>query len=262
MRSALADASIPCRFTLDREHGFPIHRCREILRYQNWLHQQGHALLTTQQLASPLPPLVQANRWEALLYDLINQWQESQGEQALSASHFQQFLYEYLSEQRRQIRFGKGVLLSTVHGVKGEEYRHVLILDGGWQRSAENASNNIEEERRLFYVAMTRAIQRLVVMSRADQRHPHLPLIAERCLQRVEPGHRPCTATPLCHHRYAPTDIGYAGRSNEIHRIHQNLRQLQVGEAVRIGLDKLQKLHVFHGQNPVARSPKSAHRTR
>ncbi|MGY3862986.1 3'-5' exonuclease [Aeromonas lacus] len=51
-----------------------------------------------------------------------------------------------------------------------------MIFDGGWQRCVESNTNNIEEERRLFYVAMTRAIQRLVVMSRADQRHPPLSL--------------------------------------------------------------------------------------
>ncbi|HDN9013983.1 TPA: RecQ family ATP-dependent DNA helicase [Aeromonas salmonicida] len=259
VRSALADAAIPCRFTLDREHGFPIHRCREILRYQNWLHQQGHALLTAQQLAAPLPPFAQANRWEALLYDLIAQWQESQGEQALSAHYFLQFLYEYLSEQRRQIRFGKGVLLSTVHGVKGEEYRHVLILDGGWQRSAESASNNIEEERRLFYVAMTRAIQRLVVMSRADQRHPHLPLITERCHNESIQATAPVRQRRFAIMGMRQLDIGYAGRSNENHPIHQNLRQLHVGDAVRIDLDKLQKLHIFHGQTSVARLSQSAH---
>ncbi|WP_446891780.1 RecQ family ATP-dependent DNA helicase [Aeromonas veronii] len=261
VRSALADASIPCRFTLDREHGFPIHRCREILRYQNWLHQQGHALLTAQQLADPLPPPDQANRWETLLYDLITQWQESQGEQALSAHYFLQFLYEYLSEQRRQIRFGKGVLLSTVHGVKGEEYRHVLILDGGWQRCAESNANNIEEERRLFYVAMTRAIQRLVVMSRADQRHPHLPLIAERCYNESSQATAPVRQRRFAIMGMRQLDIGYAGRSNENHSIHQNLRQLHVGDAVRIDIDKLQKLHVFHGQIPVARLSQSAHQT-
>ncbi|MGL4350377.1 MAG: UvrD-helicase domain-containing protein, partial [Plesiomonas shigelloides] len=108
VRSALADADIPCRFTLDKENGFPVHRCREILRYQNWLQQQGHALLTAEQLAAPLPQLSLANRWEELLHNLIAQWQASQGEHALSAHHFLMFLYEYLSEQKRQIRFGKG----------------------------------------------------------------------------------------------------------------------------------------------------------
>lgn len=151
------------------------------------------------------------------------------------------------------------MLLSTVHGVKGEEYRRVLILDGGWQRSAESASNNIEEERRLFYVAMTLAIQRLVVMSRADQQHPHLPLITERCYKESFQAYAPVRLRRFAIMGMRQLDIGYAGRSNENHPIHQSLRQLHVGDAVRIDIDKLQKLHVFHGQTPVARLSQSAH---
>ncbi|WP_421387751.1 RecQ family ATP-dependent DNA helicase [Aeromonas veronii] len=253
VRSALADADIPCRFTLDKENGFPVHRCREILRYQNWLQQQGHALLTAEQLAAPLPPLSLANRWEELLHDLIAQWQASQGEHALSAHHFLMFLYEYLSEQKRQIRFGKGVLLSTVHGVKGEEYRHVILLDGGWQRAAELSTSNLEEERRLFYVGMTRAIERLVLMARHDQRNPHIPLIASHCYVQ-----RPNATRPDRQRRFAMMGmsqlvLGYAGHSDEGQTIHNELRALKVGDAVRIAPDKQDRLHVYHRSHKIAR---------
>ncbi|AYV37641.1 RecQ family ATP-dependent DNA helicase [Aeromonas veronii] len=253
VRSALADADIPCRFTLDKENGFPVHRCREILRYQNWLQQQGHALLTAEQLAAPLPPLSLANRWEELLHDLIAQWQASQGEHALSAHHFLMFLYEYLSEQKRQIRFGKGVLLSTVHGVKGEEYRHVILLDGGWQRVAELSNCNLEEERRLFYVGMTRAIERLVLMARHDQRNPHIPLIASHCYVQ-----RPNATRPDRQRRFAMMGmsqlvLGYAGHSDEGQTIHNELRALKVGDAVRIAPDKQDRLHVYHRSHKIAR---------
>lgn len=253
VRSALADADIPSRFTLDKENGFPVHRCREILGYQGWLQRQGHALLTAAQLAEPLPPLAQANRWEALLHDLIAQWQATQGEHALSAHHFLMFLYEYLSEQRRQIRFGKGVLLSTVHGVKGEEYRHVLLLDGGWQRSAELSSGNQEEERRLFYVGMTRAIDRLVLMARQDQRNPHIPLIAPHCHTQTPNAIRPGRQRRFAMMGMSQLVLGYAGRSNETHRIHHLLSQIKVGDAVRIAPDKNNKLHVYHQNHEIAR---------
>ncbi|WP_421232655.1 3'-5' exonuclease [Aeromonas jandaei] len=253
VRSALADADIPCRFTLDKENGFPVHRCREILRYQNWLQQQGHALLTAEQLAAPLPPLSLANRWEELLHDLIAQWQASQGEHALSAHHFLMFLYEYLSEQKRQIRFGKGVLLSTVHGVKGEEYRHVILLDGGWQRAAELSTSNLEEERRLFYVGMTRAIERLVLMARHDQRNPHIPLIASHCYVQTPNATRPDRQRRFAMMGMSQLVLGYAGRSSETHRIHRLLSQIKVGDAVRIAPDKNNKLHVYHQNHEIAR---------
>lgn len=258
VRSMLADADMPCRFTLDREHGFPIHRCREILRYQHWLQQQGYTLMTAEQLADPLPPLAQANRWEALLYDLIEQWQASQGQQPLPALHFVMFLREYLSEQRRQIRFGKGVLLSTVHGVKGEEFRHVLILDGGWQSALTRDVSLLEEERRLFYVAMTRAIERLVIMARQDQQHPHLPLIAEHCHREQIQANAPTRQRRFTIIGMRQLVISYAGRINENHPVHQRLRELQVGDAVRIDVDRHQRLHVFHHQDPIARLSQNA----
>ncbi|PTT45646.1 3'-5' exonuclease [Aeromonas sp. HMWF016] len=89
--------------------------------------------------------------------------------------------------------------------LKEKEYRHVLIFDGGWQRCVESNTNNIEEERRLFYVAMTRAIQRLVVMSRADQRHPPPPLIAQRCYNESIQATAPVQKRRFCHHGHAPT---------------------------------------------------------
>lgn len=57
------------------------------------------------------------------------------------------------------------LLLLTAHRAKGLEFDHVLILDGGgWQQSSD-------EERRLFYVAMTRARKTLAVCARQGDRH-------------------------------------------------------------------------------------------
>ena len=79
-----------------------------------------------------------------------------------------------LAEERRSVRFGEGVLLSTVHGVKGEEFRYVILLDGGWDRVPANDQVHLEEERRLYYVAMTRAAERLIVFTRSDVKNPFL----------------------------------------------------------------------------------------
>lgn len=61
------------------------------------------------------------------------------------------------------------VILSTIHGVKGMEFKNVYIINCSEEyiphkRSAED-ENNIEEERRLFYVAITRAIEGLYLFS-------------------------------------------------------------------------------------------------
>lgn len=61
------------------------------------------------------------------------------------------------------------VILSTIHGVKGMEFKNVYIINCSEEymphkRSADD-DINIEEERRLFYVAITRAIDGLYLFS-------------------------------------------------------------------------------------------------
>ncbi len=60
----------------------------------------------------------------------------------------------------------KGVSLMTMHGAKGLEYEVVFIIEGNEgsipYRKA-NMKEELEEERRLFYVAMTRAKRRLII---------------------------------------------------------------------------------------------------
>lgn len=57
----------------------------------------------------------------------------------------------------------EGVILSTIHGVKGMEFDTVFMIntvDG----SIPYKNNDIEEERRLFYVGVTRAINNLIFL--------------------------------------------------------------------------------------------------
>lgn len=64
------------------------------------------------------------------------------------------------------------VVIATVHAVKGLEFRAVFVVgleDENFPILRENSENDIEEERRLFYVAVTRAKERLF-LSRCDSR--------------------------------------------------------------------------------------------
>ena len=61
---------------------------------------------------------------------------------------------------------GEGVALMTMHGVKGLEYDTVFIIqgnEGSIPYKKAKSSDDIEEERRLFYVAMTRAKRKLII---------------------------------------------------------------------------------------------------
>lgn len=54
------------------------------------------------------------------------------------------------------------VFLTTMHGSKGLEYENVLII-GAEDGVAPHLDGDLEEERRLFYVAMTRAKRQLII---------------------------------------------------------------------------------------------------
>lgn len=82
-------------------------------------------------------------------------------------SEFLQELSLHSGESRRQ---GNAVALGTVHAVKGLEFLHVWVagLEEGVMPSTRSLQEgHTEEERRLFYVALTRARESLVISSSA-----------------------------------------------------------------------------------------------
>ena len=80
-----------------------------------------------------------------------------------------------LKEQASRRQTGEDALtLSTMHSSKGLEYRVVYIIDadeGVTPHGKAVLDADLEEERRLFYVAMTRAKERLHIMSTAERYH-------------------------------------------------------------------------------------------
>lgn len=85
-----------------------------------------------------------------------------------SLKEWEEYIEDYtlrLNEQaRKQETEREGVLISTLHGVKGLEYDNVYILnvnEGSMPYKKAVLEPAIEEERRLFYVGMTRAKKKL-----------------------------------------------------------------------------------------------------
>ena len=62
-----------------------------------------------------------------------------------------------------------GVTLSTVHRVKGMEWDRVLVFGADRGLMPHDLSENVEEERRILYVAVTRARRQAVVVADADR---------------------------------------------------------------------------------------------
>ncbi|WP_300381997.1 ATP-dependent helicase [Clostridium sp.] len=73
-------------------------------------------------------------------------------------------------EESKQVE--DGVILSTIHGVKGMEFNNVFIINILEETIPHKSSieENLEEERRLFYVGVTRAIKNLYLYSPKNQR--------------------------------------------------------------------------------------------
>jgi DNA helicase-2/ATP-dependent DNA helicase PcrA len=112
-----------------------------------------------------------ANKYNQSLEDLEDIIEEFK----LSAEGFKtifEFL-EHIEEVKQTIEASKkkikkeGIILSTIHGVKGMEFKNVYVINCVEETIPHSNSikDNIEEERRLFYVGITRAINNLYLFS-------------------------------------------------------------------------------------------------
>lgn len=71
-----------------------------------------------------------------------------------------------LSTDADEIGEGGSVTIATVHAVKGLEFKNVFIIgleEGLFPISRANSADDIEEERRLMYVAVTRAEEKVII---------------------------------------------------------------------------------------------------
>ncbi|HCD42271.1 MAG TPA: ATP-dependent DNA helicase, partial [Lachnoclostridium sp.] len=101
------------------------------------------------------------------LLEVLDQLQESAAGYPTAAEWFRH-MKEYGEELKAQAQSGegnsRGVALMTMHSSKGLEYRIVYILDANEGVTPHHKAvlpADLEEERRMFYVAMTRPKERL-----------------------------------------------------------------------------------------------------
>lgn len=97
------------------------------------------------------------------LMSAIKQFEESETEPTLV-----KFLETITLDSSSEEATGELISLMTVHGSKGLEYPYVFLIGAEDNifpsyKSLEIGPNAIEEERRLFYVAMTRAMKQLTI---------------------------------------------------------------------------------------------------
>jgi len=111
------------------------------------------------------------------------------------------------------------------------EFSHVFILDGGWAMVAN------EEQRRLFYVAMTRAKETLCLLQRSDFKNPYLKNLQGDFVLRRNSDLETQNLPQFANNQYKilglkDFDLSYAGSFAAKDPVHQVLATLTVGEKI------------------------------
>ena len=236
MRTALEGKTIPISVALPASSGFPMTRSRGFLRAVDWLKARESKKRTAAQIRSEWDAFTGAPLKEArdaasdFLSRSLDAWEVQTGGRPTLCGHLIEFLYHGAREERREKRSGRGVFLTTAHGAKGLEFKHVFVLDGGWCTGGE-----AEEERRLFYVAMTRAMKGLTLMDVEGMRNPHIPFLSDVVATSVTAGSCP----PLPDLRYDLLGLerlflDYAGRMPKEAGVHETLENARSGDVVTL----------------------------
>ena len=171
------------------------------------------------------------NPWLELLGQCIAEIEDAWGGMPIPTGQALEWVYEFGSESRNRV--AGHVTLSTVHGAKGREFTHVIILDGGdWKDDRRG------DERRLFYVAMTRAMETLTLCEATSRPHPFIGDMGDgENFLRTPLASIP---NPLCEldKKYAllglaDVDLGFAGRKPANDPVHRAIRALRVGDPLQ-----------------------------
>ena len=199
---------------------------RETRAFLEWLRARKPRVVDGAALAGwaeACPP----NPWYDLLRQAVEEHALETGGAETPVDHFIEWLAEWGREVRRRQR---GLLLSTAHGAKGLEFDHVAVLDGGWSRVGQNG----DEERRLYYVAMTRARQALTLARFEESNGFPDELTGHPAVIRRKPAELPPAPAMLGYHYVRPplsdVDLGFAGRRRVGDPVHRAIAGLSAGD--------------------------------
>jgi ATP-dependent DNA helicase RecQ len=249
-RMALAKKGIPFCYSIKNSSGFPLFKIREIQNFISFLEKNRKSSMTPLELKQKIQNNFQhQNAWTAMIRGVLDAWCNINSDIKISIAKAKDFAVETLMEEKKEHKTGKGVFLGTVHSIKGMECAHVFILDGGWQH------HNMEDERRLYYVGMTRAKKRLYLCSLQDFDNPHI-------LRLTEDNHVNKTTIKDSqldgfNNNITISIIGmkdlyisYAGLFHENHVIHQYLSNLETGEKIQF-LKRKEKIFIVNSNKQI-----------
>ena len=241
IRAALLATGIPTVNAADSSE-FPLHQTRESMVLIHLLRTWKKKTVRADLLEAAFHKCAcyhPKKPWCILLDHVLAEWAGEYENQSQMPQDVIDFIYEALHEMRRENGAVDAVYLSTVHAAKGLEFDHVILLSE-WKHQGNAA--NCEEERRLYYVGMTRARQSLMLCEQQGVAHPFTPGLSGPSIRRAA---APDYAEPdvsLLRRRYAVLGlmdvwIGYAVSGDNERWVPKAIAALEVGDPVTLQAD-------------------------
>jgi ATP-dependent DNA helicase RecQ len=223
IRAALEDSAIPSIMAAENKGNIPLHRMREPLALISLIKQLQQVMITATRLQKEFKALAcyeKNNPWCQVVEGVLDEWEEETNNKDRAPSEAVDFICEALHEHQRERTLDGGVYLSTVHSAKGLEFDHVIML-GSWERASSPMAR--EEERRVYYVGMTRARKTLTLCELENDSNPHAGMLNGRGVMRSQAGFFLDPPNHLLCLNYAMADlsstwIGYPAFSGAIRR--------------------------------------------
>ncbi|MFH2059489.1 MAG: RecQ family ATP-dependent DNA helicase [Pseudomonadota bacterium] len=242
VRMALAKEEIQFCYSIKNGSGFPLFRIREIQMFLQYLEDHKKESRTPCDLKQEvLEQFKQKNTWTSQVGQILESWCDINSDMEISIARAKDFALETLLEEKQEHKTGTGVFLGTAHSVKGMEFSFVFILDGRWKQK------DIEEERRLFYVAMTRSIKTAYIFQIQDSSNPHVRFLEQNEFAHIitaeqsdiDGFNEELTVSIL---GMEDLFLSYAGLFSEDHEIHKTLSTLSPMEKISL-IEK--KNHIY-----------------
>ena len=239
IRAALETAAIPSIMASQGRGNTPLHRLREINALIEFIRRLQQTTLTATRLQKEFQDLAcyaEANPWCKMMDEILHEWEDETNNNDRTPSEAVDYLYEALHERQREHFSENEVYLSTVHAAKGLEFDHVIML-GGWGKQGDVIQQ--EEERRIYYVGMTRARKTLTLCQLDHLSNPHTQALSGDGVVRSGAGllDEPLDQDLKLH--YAMLDlssiwISYAATAPNARFVQQEIAKLRYGSPVQL----------------------------
>ncbi|HKK33012.1 MAG TPA: RecQ family ATP-dependent DNA helicase [Desulfomicrobiaceae bacterium] len=164
-----------------RKRNIPLPHVRELRLVMECLILNGKQECTPKEVREMVDAILEwsgfsaDNMWVETLRTLARQYEEENGRRTLPVREFAEFVHDVARDESRLLEGNRDrISLCTMHAAKGLEFGTVLLAG-----QPVFTGSTAEEERRLYYVAMTRAKDRLVCFAPDGRPHPFFKEIAE-----------------------------------------------------------------------------------